>query len=446
MIEIENLPGNRVLVFAPHNDDEILGTAGAIQRYGEFGGQAHVAIMTNGDAQIRRPRRLPFFSPNFVNLGYRRQSESRKALGYLGLPPERVHLLGYPDRGLDELWTDYWGYDNLYRSPYTKADHSPYKDNYNPKAAYCGLSVLNDTKEVIREVNPDVIFLPHPNDRHQDHWATNGFATLALLELQNEGYGWFRGVKLMSYLVHGVHFPYPRGEFLLASLTRPKTLEGLDTEWFLFPLSFTERVRKLRAIGKYRSQTQLMRKYLVSFARANELFGVVPELDLSTVPELENPFRLSMDVVLEEERETSFLSYLDPKSKSRLATLKRYPDLRSVSLGRNNGNLEVLIQFYNVCGRNNEIKIIIKSVNRTGEAKDASRSNTFVSKTDNLYVNGVQVDKSSPYRYKRDRKSYSLSVPIEELRCPQKIILSITLGRNGVTFARSANRVIKLDR
>ncbi len=444
MKEFNNLPGDSALIFAPHNDDEILGTGGAIQRYVESGREVHVAIITNGDGQIRRPRRLPLFKPDFVKLGYRRQSESREALEYLGVPSERTYFLGYPDRGLNELWTEHWGRDNLYFSPFTKTDKSPYESGYSPGAPYCGVSALADVKRLIREVSPDVIFTPHPNDRHQDHWGTNGFAVYALEELKNEDKQRFGNVKTLNYLVHGLNYPSPRGEYLMASLTRPGALAPLDTDWILFPLGFNERLRKLRAIGKYRSQTQIMRKYLVSFARANELFGVVPELDLSLTSDADNPFRLSLDAIIEEEKEDRFLSYLDPKGKSRLASLKRYPDLKSVSLRKNNGNLDVLIEFFNVCGLSNEIKVIIKTVVDEDREDRPTPSYTFLSKGDDLYLNGRVVSGAGTYRDSRDKKSYLLSIPLTELKEPKKLLFSITLGRNGITFARSASRVVGL--
>src|SRR5881275_233246 len=47
-----SLPGapQRLLVFAPHPDDEAIGVAGLIQRVVGTGGTAHVVLMTSGDA------------------------------------------------------------------------------------------------------------------------------------------------------------------------------------------------------------------------------------------------------------------------------------------------------------------------------------------------------------------------------------------------------------
>src|SRR5574340_1404799 len=42
--------GDRILVVAPHPDDESLGCAGLIKQAVENGADVHVVVMTNGDA------------------------------------------------------------------------------------------------------------------------------------------------------------------------------------------------------------------------------------------------------------------------------------------------------------------------------------------------------------------------------------------------------------
>jgi hypothetical protein len=44
-----------VLVIAPHNDDEILGSGGVIQKHLNNGANVRVVMMTNGDGQYRGP-------------------------------------------------------------------------------------------------------------------------------------------------------------------------------------------------------------------------------------------------------------------------------------------------------------------------------------------------------------------------------------------------------
>ncbi len=445
MTNEEIIEGDRVLIFAPHNDDEILGTGGVLQRYVESDARVKVAIMTNGDGQIRRPPFLPFLRPDFVKLGYRRQNESLDALEYLGFDESSVEFLGYPDRGLSKMWTENWDRGDLYYSKYTKSDHSPYDNSYTENAPYCGTAVVNDVRNLILELKPDVIYMPHPNDAHPDHWATNGFVLYGLEAAKNCNSEALGDVKTLSYLVHNLKFPYPRGKYLEASMNQPANLEELDTEWYDIPLEFGERLRKFRAIGKYRTQNQLMRKYLISFARANELFGVVPGLSLNHSKEYEATPNLSRDFTIEEgERDEFFLSYLNPKRRSRIASLKRYPDIKSVNLTKEEGILTVRVDFYNRYRKGNEIQITLKPLSTDFEGSEVGKSHRFRFRNGKLYGDGMETGEEDGYRYSSDSKSYGLSIPLEKIRNPEKTVLSITLARKGVPFARSANRLITL--
>jgi len=439
----EAIQGEDILVFAPHNDDEILGVGGVLQRYIESGSRVRIVVMTNGDGQVRRPSFLPFFRADFVKLGYRRQEESLEALDYLGLGEEDVEFLGYPDRGLSYMWTNHWDWGDLYYSKYTKTDRSPYDNSYTENAPYCGLAVIEDIKRLLSEVQPDVVYLPHPNDSHPDHWATNGLVLYGLEELKNETAGDLEEVSLLNYLVHSLKFPFPRGKYLEASLTEPPSLNDLDTDWMEVPLELRERLRKLRAIGKYRTQTQLMRKYLVSFARANELFGIVPSLSLQDSTKYDGNTDLSSDFIMNEEEDEPFLSYLNPKRKSRIATLKRYPDIKAVSLAKSSGVMTLAINFFNRYRPGNAIQVSLKPFVADGTGWGSSHIFNF--RRGKFYHNGAEVNGEDGYAYESGSKSYKFSVPLAEIGRPEKLILSITLARKGVPFARSANRLVEIE-
>jgi LmbE family N-acetylglucosaminyl deacetylase len=442
--ELESIRGNRVLIFAPHNDDEILAAGGLIQRYVESDVPVKVAVLTNGDGQIRRPPFLPFLRADFVKLGYRRQNETLEAMDYLGLSEEDVEFFGYPDRGLSQMWTNHWGKNQLYYSKYTKTDHSPYDNSFTEEAPYCGSAVAEDVKKLMLEFEPDLVYLPHPNDSHPDHWATNGFVLYGLEGLKSEGYEQFDDVTMLSYLVHSLKFPWPRGQFLEASLTEPANLKELDTEWVDVPLDFRERLHKLRAIGKYRTQNQLMRKYLASFARANELFGVVPSLSLNHSTKYEGTPNLSRDFIMNEDEDESFLSYLNPKRRSRIATLRRYPDMKSVTLIRNTSTLKLAIEFFNRYRAGNEIQVTLKPFSSGKGGGQTGESHAFRFRKSKLYHDRSEIEKGNGYDFESGKKSYRLSIPVKKIDDPDKLILSITLARRGVPFARSANRLVKI--
>ena len=154
----------RLMVFAPHCDDETLGCAGLIQQTIEAGGHAQVVMLTNGDgfraAVECRTHSLRVTPADYVEYAGARQQESVRALANLGVSTDNVHFLGYPDQGLQALWNDDWTPDHLYTSQTTRCDHAPYTLNYRAGVAYCGQNVLDDIKASLRR------FQPYPGHGH----------------------------------------------------------------------------------------------------------------------------------------------------------------------------------------------------------------------------------------------------------------------------------------
>src|SRR5438477_5708885 len=111
--------GSTVLVIAPHCDDETLGVGGLIADASRRGVRVSVAFVTNGDgfpmAVSREYRRFRPRPQDYRRMARQRQEEARSALAHLGVPRERIFFLGYPDRGIAELWNQYWQPDQPYR-------------------------------------------------------------------------------------------------------------------------------------------------------------------------------------------------------------------------------------------------------------------------------------------------------------------------------------------
>lgn len=269
----------RVLVLAPHCDDEVLATGGLISDSINAGKQVRVVIVTNGDgfkwAEKLYSRRLITSAADMVKFGYERQGESIEALRILGVPRDDILFLGYPDRGLEKMWFANWSPDHLYKSPYTKTDHSPYVNSYTLKAPYCGASFVKDLLRIIRDFAPDQIFLPHPNDAHPDHWATFAFAQVALRMLSEEDPKFHRA-QVKTYLVHRGGYPLPKKINARLPLMPPDDLEINGADWQLCPLSPGAVAAKRQAILAFKSQTEVKKRFLLRFARANEIFCVEP--------------------------------------------------------------------------------------------------------------------------------------------------------------------------
>jgi LmbE family N-acetylglucosaminyl deacetylase len=261
-------------VIAPHNDDEVLGAGGAIQRHLRRGDPVSVVLLTNGDGQYRGPR---LSRRRAVRLGYLRQEETLRALSALGLPERCVYFLGYPDRGLARLWSRHWPYENPYRAPQTGATRSPYENSFTPGAPYCGEALTQDLMEILRRERPHIIYLPHPCDTHPDHRSACAFTLYALQTLkegQDEPSLALDGqVQLLGYLIHFEPWPLTQGRGMHKELRPPRPLiQASGTRWRSLPLTPEEVKRKKRALLCHRSQMRMLRPYLLSFVRRNELF------------------------------------------------------------------------------------------------------------------------------------------------------------------------------
>ncbi|MCX7844756.1 MAG: PIG-L family deacetylase [Candidatus Bipolaricaulota bacterium] len=262
-----NEGGERVLVLAPHPDDEVLGAGGAIVDLLAQGAQVLVVFLTNGDANTAAKH---FFTWNplhraedFQSLGYRRMKEAGKALQILGVPPDHALFLGYPDRGLLSLLTTHW--DVPYRSPYTRRDRPFYRNSFNPEARYTGADLLRDLCAILEAFRPTLVYGPHPDDGHPDHRAAAAFLRRALAE---------SGLtpEVRYYLVHAPRWPLPRRLDPSRPLAAPDFL--LERwEWQELPVSATAAEKKLQALRAYGSQRLTNGRFLAAFVRQNELFA-----------------------------------------------------------------------------------------------------------------------------------------------------------------------------
>jgi LmbE family N-acetylglucosaminyl deacetylase len=265
----------RLLVLAPHCDDETLGAGGLIMAAHRRGMEIRVIIATNGDgyrfATMEEFRRAFPHHQDFINIGTLRQQESLSALQLLRVPSDHVYFLSYPDRGTPALWNDHWLAADPYRSPYSGANQSPYPITYNPDSMYAGEDLLADLRSILEAYRPDLIVYPHPDDVHPDHWGLSVFTRLALALMQRDNPGY--QPDAYAYLVHRPDFPSPKGLLPEESLLPPAALFNLNPHWFRLEMSQEDTTLKWEAIRAYRSQLPLLRGLLESFARRNELFG-----------------------------------------------------------------------------------------------------------------------------------------------------------------------------
>jgi LmbE family N-acetylglucosaminyl deacetylase len=87
--------GGRCLVLAPHQDDETLGCGGTIMARLDAGWSVEVAFATDGAGSHASPR-----TPA-RKLAEIREAEARAACATLGISPEHLHFLRFPDGALE---------------------------------------------------------------------------------------------------------------------------------------------------------------------------------------------------------------------------------------------------------------------------------------------------------------------------------------------------------
>ena len=285
-----NLAGyHRLLILAPHCDDETLGSAGLILAAQRAGIQVKVVIATNGDgylfATMQDFLKLYPRPADFIRMGEMRQQESLKALSILGVKPDQVTFLSYPDRGTPALWNDNWATSNPYRSPYSQDNKSPYPITYNPQAVYAGADYLADVSSILKAYRPDLIVYPHPQDVHPDHWGLNVFTRLAITLIHHNDPSY--QPTALTYLVHRPDFPEIKGLRPQANLTPPAIIYALSPDWYRLDLTPADTILKGQAVQAYRSQLPLLRNLLESFVRANETFSKVHDATLTTASNMD---------------------------------------------------------------------------------------------------------------------------------------------------------------
>ncbi len=267
---------DRILILAPHPDDETIACGGVIQKALDMGLPVRVVFLTYGDANewsFVLYRKRPELLPGQVEaMGLVRHDEALAAARILGLAPGQLTFLGYPDFGTLGIWTEHWGAQPPLRSMLTRVTQVPYASAYRPGAAYKGEEVLADLEASLKEFRPTKVFLSHPADHNPDHLALYTFTRVALWDLG-------MAPELYPYLVHGSRWPEPTGQAPARSLAPPSSLAG-QVSWWTLPLSSEETGRKLAALQAHHTQYEANARYLSSFIRANELFGDYPEVAL----------------------------------------------------------------------------------------------------------------------------------------------------------------------
>ena len=274
-----------VLIFAPHPDDEVIGTGGVIQQALEIGRRVRIVFATNGDgskkaaAALLQKAVLSLDEDDFVHLARRRQQEAIAADVKLGLSSSDLVFLGYPDGVLAKVYESTGG--EPVRSPTTgrTMTYGLVETDYHTlahghPAAYARQAALTDLEEVLRDSSPTQIYVTDPADQHRDHVATYRFVRDAIVALGLQS-------PLLTFVVHnGPGWPRPIGptpNSPFESHTIDGTTYPIGVSWpppIRLPLGEGQSARKLAALDTIFSQiaAQKDRLYLESFVKSEEVF------------------------------------------------------------------------------------------------------------------------------------------------------------------------------
>lgn len=267
---------DRILVLAPHPDDDVAGCGGLLQRAAAQGVPTKLVFLTLGDSNtwpLALYRGRPFFLPKGAKaMGQRRRLEAIRAANALGLRDEDMVFLGYPDCGAFRIWLDHWGGREAYRAVFTRARAVPYPEAYRPGAPYQGEEIMRDIEDLLAAFKPTRVFVSHPADYNGDHRALYLFTRIALWNLKDR-----LQPEVLPFLVHYPGWPCGRGRHPGRVLEPPIALKD-RVAWKTLPLTAEQVEIKGDAMHAYRSQLIYNARFLHAFARTNELFGDFPDL------------------------------------------------------------------------------------------------------------------------------------------------------------------------
>ena len=263
----------RLLVIAPHPDDEVLGAGGLMQRVHATGGAVRVVYLTDGDGYPEGVRESDHVqtptAKDYLGYGKQRRREARAALVRLGLADAFQTFLGFPDSGLCKLTRVYWSERRgAYRSPYTRLTRPPRSEILVPATKYRGEDLSQELALIIGDFKPTMIAVPRPEDQHADHCAAWFFLADALNDVRRVHPEF--STDVVNFIVHWNSWPFEDED---PPLVPPPHLRGGASGWMRLPMTAAETRNKRQALRRYSTQMQVMDWFLEGFARSNEVFS-----------------------------------------------------------------------------------------------------------------------------------------------------------------------------
>lgn len=263
----------RLLLIAPHPDDDVLGAGGLLQHVRAADGTVRVVYLTDGEGyrqgvRVERHEKSPTVA-DYRAYGHQRADEARAAMRILGVGGWSLTFLGFPNGGLNRLMTAYWSpHRRAYRSEFTRRTRPLPSEALEPGIAFRGEDLTQELAEIIGDFKPTMIVVPRPEDQHVDHCAAWFFVADALGDVQRTRMQFHTDV--ITYIVHYNSWPFDHPG---TSLPPPEYLDSGVSEWLIVPLDAHDVDLKRAALHAYKSQMDVMGWFLDGFARTNEVFA-----------------------------------------------------------------------------------------------------------------------------------------------------------------------------
>ena len=191
--------GERILVFAPHPDDETIGMGGSLRILSENGKKIKVTVLTKGE-------KADPYTKDHQQYAEMRQKEALKAFEVLG-----VHdyvFLGFPDREL--------------------------QSNF--------VKVREESTRIVREFCPDTIYSPSPVELHPDHRVAAEFALTIKEEIPD--------TRLVFYEI-----TTPIRPNVLVDITKTFRYKKSALKCYKSQLKITDYLKLIEALNTFRTFT-----------------------------------------------------------------------------------------------------------------------------------------------------------------------------------------------
>jgi len=203
-----------ILVFAPHPDDELLSCGGLILKYSKLGTKIIVIGVTRGVGGYSKAA----YEADIQDI---RIQEFEKSIQLLGADRELSRDLGY--------------------------------DEITPTRPY-----IKEFTNLIRDLQPQLILCPHPEDSHWIHRNTSLCVTEAIYHSQGRAYGGYQKEWIpfgcYFYESPSCKFEYVEGPKIICDIT-----ETWEAKMRIFDEVYQSQVEQLERVADWAERTAKLR-------------------------------------------------------------------------------------------------------------------------------------------------------------------------------------------